>query len=232
MCVHARTSFSPLSLHPYYILSIPSGIVKMAPVLNAAATLALAGSASAFVAPSAFKGAAVTSKASASSSTELSMAVDTGINGFGRIGRLVARSMVKNPETDLKLINTGAAPEYMAYQVRAGFVFEFRCRSWGGDEQMYACVCVCALILSISACEALAARPAFFCSGLGAEPQGKKHGRSSAWNQAKNSELGFCVSRACRIRACVLRYEHEERTRWNRAAKSSLAPDGRERLNL
>lgn len=95
----------------------------MAPVLNAAATLALAGSASAFVAPSAFKGAAVTSKASASSSTELSMAVDTGINGFGRIGRLVARSMVKNPETDLKLINTGAAPEYMAYQVRASFSF-------------------------------------------------------------------------------------------------------------
>ncbi|CBJ31240.1 glyceraldehyde 3-phosphate dehydrogenase [Ectocarpus siliculosus] len=89
----------------------------MAPVLNAAATLALAGSCSAFVAPSAFKGAAVTSKASASS-TKLSMAVDTGINGFGRIGRLVARSMVKNPETNLKLINTGAAPEYMAYQFK------------------------------------------------------------------------------------------------------------------
>lgn len=89
----------------------------MAPVLNAAAAMALAGSASAFVAPSAFKGAALTNKA-APSSTELSMAVDTGINGFGRIGRLVARSMVKNPETNLKLINTGAAPEYMAYQVR------------------------------------------------------------------------------------------------------------------
>lgn len=89
----------------------------MAPVLNAAATLALAGFASAFVAPSAFKGAAVTSKA-AKSSTELSMAVDTGINGFGRIGRLVARSMIKNPETNLKLINTGAAPEYMAYQFK------------------------------------------------------------------------------------------------------------------
>lgn len=88
----------------------------MAPVLNAVATMALAGGASAFVAPSAFKGAAVTSKASASS-TKLSMAVDTGINGFGRIGRLVARSMIKNPETNLKLINTGAAPEYMAYQV-------------------------------------------------------------------------------------------------------------------
>lgn len=90
----------------------------MAPVLNAAAAMALAGSASAFVVPSAFNGAAVTSK-SAASSTKLSMSVDTGINGFGRIGRLVARSMVKNPETNLKLINTGAAPEYMAYQVRA-----------------------------------------------------------------------------------------------------------------
>lgn len=88
----------------------------MAPVLNAAAAMALAGSASAFVAPSAFNGAAVTSK-SAASSTQLSMTVETGINGFGRIGRLVARSMVKNPETNLKLINTGAAPEYMAYQV-------------------------------------------------------------------------------------------------------------------
>lgn len=97
----------------------------MAPVLNAAAAMALAGSASAFVAPSAFNGAAVSSKA-AGSSTKLSMAaVDTGINGFGRIGRLVARSMVKNPETNLKLINTGAAPEYMAYQVRRLFACMF-----------------------------------------------------------------------------------------------------------
>lgn len=91
----------------------------MAPVLNAAAAMALAGSASAFVAPSAFKGAAVArGAAKPASSTELSMSVDCGINGFGRIGRLVARSMIKNPETNLKLINTGAAPEYMAYQVR------------------------------------------------------------------------------------------------------------------
>lgn len=88
----------------------------MAPTLNIAATMALAGTASAFVAPSAFHGATVAQK-SAASSTELSMAVDCGINGFGRIGRLVARSMIKNPDTNLKLINTGAAPEYMAYQV-------------------------------------------------------------------------------------------------------------------
>ena len=40
-------------------------------------------------------------------------AVPCGINGFGRIGRLVARIMVKNPATDLKLINSGASAEYM-----------------------------------------------------------------------------------------------------------------------
>jgi glyceraldehyde 3-phosphate dehydrogenase len=44
--------------------------------------------------------------------------VPCGINGFGRIGRLVARSIISNPATDLKLINTGAAPEYMAYQFK------------------------------------------------------------------------------------------------------------------
>ena len=46
------------------------------------------------------------------------MAVPMGINGFGRIGRLVCRIMAKDPNCDLKLINTGAAPEYMAYQLK------------------------------------------------------------------------------------------------------------------
>merc|ERR1740138_1086275 len=45
-------------------------------------------------------------------------ATPCGINGFGRIGRLVARIMVKNPETELKLINSGASAEYMAYQFK------------------------------------------------------------------------------------------------------------------
>ena len=45
-------------------------------------------------------------------------AVPCGINGFGRIGRLVARIMIKNPETELKLINSGASAEYMAYQFK------------------------------------------------------------------------------------------------------------------
>ena len=44
--------------------------------------------------------------------------VPCGINGFGRIGRLVARIMIKNPETELKLINSGASAEYMAYQFK------------------------------------------------------------------------------------------------------------------
>eukprot|EP00631_Chrysoreinhardia_giraudii_P003086 CAMPEP_0197419062 /NCGR_PEP_ID=MMETSP1170-20131217/4569_1 /TAXON_ID=54406 /ORGANISM="Sarcinochrysis sp, Strain CCMP770" /LENGTH=366 /DNA_ID=CAMNT_0042946141 /DNA_START=39 /DNA_END=1139 /DNA_ORIENTATION=- len=47
-----------------------------------------------------------------------SMAVSGGINGFGRIGRLVARIIAKSPEIDLKLINSGAANEYMAYQMK------------------------------------------------------------------------------------------------------------------
>merc|ERR1719390_403105 len=74
----------------------------------AAIVLALAfGTASAF-APS----------ASALTRSSVRMATPCGINGFGRIGRLVARIMVKNPETELKLINSGAAAEYMAYQFK------------------------------------------------------------------------------------------------------------------
>eukprot|EP00630_Chrysocystis_fragilis_P001323 CAMPEP_0197387314 /NCGR_PEP_ID=MMETSP1165-20131217/441_1 /TAXON_ID=284809 /ORGANISM="Chrysocystis fragilis, Strain CCMP3189" /LENGTH=354 /DNA_ID=CAMNT_0042912629 /DNA_START=123 /DNA_END=1187 /DNA_ORIENTATION=- len=46
------------------------------------------------------------------------MAVAGGINGFGRIGRLVARIIAKSPEIDLKLVNSGAANEYMAYQMK------------------------------------------------------------------------------------------------------------------
>merc|ERR1719159_2106656 len=49
---------------------------------------------------------------------QIQMATPCGINGFGRIGRLVARIMIKNPETDLKLINSGASAEYMAYQFK------------------------------------------------------------------------------------------------------------------
>jgi len=46
------------------------------------------------------------------------MAVAGGINGFGRIGRLVARIMAKSDAIDLKLVNSGASNEYMAYQFK------------------------------------------------------------------------------------------------------------------
>ncbi len=44
-----------------------------------------------------------------------------GVNGFGRIGRLVTRTMIENPECDLKTINTGAGidnTDYAAYQYK------------------------------------------------------------------------------------------------------------------
>ena len=52
------------------------------------------------------------------SKSSLSMGYATGINGFGRIGRLVARILVEDPNTDLKAINTGAEAAYMAYQFK------------------------------------------------------------------------------------------------------------------
>ena len=42
-------------------------------------------------------------------------AVGVGINGFGRIGRQVARIAMKDPETDLKLINASYDSDYLAY---------------------------------------------------------------------------------------------------------------------
>jgi len=42
-----------------------------------------------------------------------------GVNGFGRIGRLVTRIMMDDPEVSLKAINAGSAtPDYMAYQYK------------------------------------------------------------------------------------------------------------------
>merc|ERR1712106_671161 len=43
----------------------------------------------------------------------------TGINGFGRIGRLVARILMEDDDADLNAINAGSAtPDYMAYQYK------------------------------------------------------------------------------------------------------------------
>jgi len=45
-------------------------------------------------------------------------AVPIAINGFGRIGRQVARIAMKDPECDLKLINASYDPEYLAYMMK------------------------------------------------------------------------------------------------------------------
>lgn len=45
-------------------------------------------------------------------------AVGVGINGFGRIGRQVARIAMKDPETDLKLINASYDSDYLAYMMK------------------------------------------------------------------------------------------------------------------
>merc|ERR1719453_1974319 len=107
MCVCARclAALSPAVLFSFHSFhrAFPQITMK-----TAALVLALAlGSASAFQALPKMGGARVTMEA-----------VPCGINGFGRIGRLVARIMVKNPETELKLINSGASAEYMAYQFK------------------------------------------------------------------------------------------------------------------
>jgi glyceraldehyde 3-phosphate dehydrogenase len=44
--------------------------------------------------------------------------VPIAINGFGRIGRQVARIAMKDPEVELKLINASYDPEYLAYMMK------------------------------------------------------------------------------------------------------------------
>lgn len=51
-------------------------------------------------------------------SRQLSMGYAFGINGFGRIGRLVARIMIDDPNSKLLAINTAADADYMAYQFK------------------------------------------------------------------------------------------------------------------
>merc|ERR1712127_882827 len=47
------------------------------------------------------------------------MAVKSGINGFGRIGRQVARIMIESDDSELIQVNAGSAtPDYMAYQYK------------------------------------------------------------------------------------------------------------------
>lgn len=58
------------------------------------------------------------SPAGQSRASSLSMGYAFGINGFGRIGRLVARIMINDPNSKLLSINTGADAGYMAYQFK------------------------------------------------------------------------------------------------------------------
>jgi len=58
--------------------------------------------------------AASTRRASAVTRQATGMA----INGFGRIGRQVTRIAMKDPEVDLKLINSSYTPDYMAYMLK------------------------------------------------------------------------------------------------------------------
>lgn len=67
--------------------------------------------------PSAFSGSAL--KASVSNDATMKMATGMGVNGFGRIGRLVTRIMMDDPDVSLTAINAGSAtPDYMAYQYK------------------------------------------------------------------------------------------------------------------
>jgi len=79
------------------------------------AFLATISSAAAF-STSSFSGSAVKATSNGSS---LQMVTGTGINGFGRIGRLVARILMEDDDADLNAINAGSAtPDYMAYQYK------------------------------------------------------------------------------------------------------------------
>ena len=64
-----------------------------------------------------FTGSAL--KSSASNDASMTMATGMGVNGFGRIGRLVTRIMMEDDSVDLTAINAGSAtPDYMAYQYK------------------------------------------------------------------------------------------------------------------
>jgi glyceraldehyde 3-phosphate dehydrogenase len=60
-----------------------------------------------------------TSLKAASNDASMTMTTGMGVNGFGRIGRLVTRIMMEDESLELKAINAGSAtPDYMAYQYK------------------------------------------------------------------------------------------------------------------
>jgi glyceraldehyde 3-phosphate dehydrogenase len=64
-----------------------------------------------------FSGTALQS--TASNSASMTMETGMGVNGFGRIGRLVTRIMMDDKDVALNAINAGSAtPDYMAYQYK------------------------------------------------------------------------------------------------------------------
>ncbi|GAX15346.1 hypothetical protein FisN_8Lu366 [Fistulifera solaris] len=83
---------------------------------TAAAIVATIGSAAAFTGSS-FAGTSLSQGVRNDSS--LKMANGMGVNGFGRIGRLVTRIMMEDKDIALNGINAGSAtPDYMAYQYK------------------------------------------------------------------------------------------------------------------
>jgi hypothetical protein len=83
---------------------------------SAAAFVTLVGSAAAF-SGSSFSGTSL--KSAASNDVSMTMSVGMGVNGFGRIGRLVTRIMQEDEGCNLVAINAGSAtPDYMAYQYK------------------------------------------------------------------------------------------------------------------
>jgi len=132
---------------------------------SALSLLAVVGTVSAFTAPSSFSGTSLQS--SVSNDVSMKMATGMGINGFGRIGRLVTRIAQEDEDCAVKCINAGSATtDYMAYQykydtihgiakgtveadgdnlVLAGnSIITSRCRDpkevdWGGKGAYYVC---------------------------------------------------------------------------------------------
>merc|ERR1719221_1903167 len=89
-------------------------IIKMK--FTAAVILATVSSVSAF-SGSSFSGLSL--KAASNDSSMTMAATGMGVNGFGRIGRLVTRIMMEDEECELKAINAGSATtDYMAYQYK------------------------------------------------------------------------------------------------------------------
>merc|ERR1712127_1061872 len=51
--------------------------------------------------------------------TSMKMVTGMGVNGFGRIGRLVTRIIMEDDDCEINAINAGSAtPDYMAYQYK------------------------------------------------------------------------------------------------------------------